>query len=56
MEASVPLYRCEDLRVFEAQAMTHDAIDAYALMGRAAAASFASLKRHWPTARRLCVA
>ncbi|HET9047456.1 MAG TPA: NAD(P)H-hydrate dehydratase [Chiayiivirga sp.] len=51
----MPLYRCEDLRVFENLAMSHDAIDAYALMGRAAAASFASVKRHWPSARRLCV-
>lgn len=55
MEASLSLYRCEDLRVFETHAITHDAIDAYVLMGRAAAASFSSLKRHWPAARRLCV-
>lgn len=55
MNASIPLYRCEDVRVFESHAINHDAIDAYALMGRAAAAAFAALQRHWPTARRLCV-
>lgn len=55
MDNSVPLYRCEDVRAFEARAMQHDGIDAYALMGRAAAASFARLKLDWPMARRLCV-
>ena len=55
MDATLPLYRCEDIRVFESHAINHDAIDAYALMGRAAAATFASLQRHWPRARRLAV-
>lgn len=55
MDTSIPLYRCEDVRVFESHAINHDAIDAYALMGRAAAAAFAALQRHWPAARRLCV-
>lgn len=51
----MPLYRREDVRVFESHAIAHDAIDAYVLMGRAAAAAFACLKRHWPNAQRLCV-
>lgn len=55
MDEAWPLYRCEDVRVFETHAITHDAIDAYVLMGRAAAAAFACLKRQWPAARRICV-
>lgn len=55
MDEPLPLYRCEDVRVFESHAITHDAIDAYVLMGRAAAAAFACLKRQWPAAQRICV-
>lgn len=55
MDAPIPLYRCEDVRAFEARAMRHDGIDAYVLMTRAAAAAFARLKLDWPMARRLCV-
>ncbi len=56
MDETLPLHACDDVRHFETQAMTHDAIDAYALMGRAATAAFARLKQQWPSARRICVA
>lgn len=55
MDKPLPLYRCEDVRAFEAHAMEHDGIDAYALMTRAAAAAFARMKLDWPMARRICV-
>ena len=55
MDKPQPLYRCEDVRAFEARAMQHDGIDAYALMSRAAAAAFARMKLDWPMARRICV-
>ncbi len=55
MDKPLPLYRCEDVRAFEARAMEHDGIDAYALMTRAAAAAFARMKLDWPMARQLCV-
>ena len=52
MDKPLPLYRCEDVRAFEARAMQQDGIDAYALMSRAAAAAFARMKLDWPMARR----
>lgn len=55
MDKPLPLYRCEDVRAFEAHAIQHDGIDAYALMTRAAAAAFARMKLDWPMARRICV-
>ncbi len=55
MESSLPLYRREDVRVFESHAIAHDAIDAYVLMGRAASAAFGCLKRRWPSVRHICV-
>lgn len=55
MDKPLPLYRCEDVRAFEARAMAHDGIDAYALMSRAAAAAFARMKLDWPMARRICM-
>lgn len=56
MDAPLQLFCAEDVRAIEAHAISHDGIDANALMTRAAAASFARMKQDWPMARRVLVA
>jgi len=47
------LYTTEQTRRIDRAAIERIGIDGYLLMERAAAAAFASLRRHWPAARRI---
>lgn len=49
------LYTVAQVRALDRQAMSVLGIDGYALMGRAAAAALASLRRQWPQAQRVGV-
>lgn len=55
MPIAVPLYRSEAVRRID-QAAIASGIPALELMTRAAAAAFATLRRHWPYASRIVVA
>jgi NAD(P)H-hydrate epimerase len=50
-----PLYDIAAVRALEARATAMDGMLGAILMARAGAAAWASLRRHWPAARRLCV-
>lgn len=52
-ERSIPLYTAAQVRSIDRHAIDVLGIPGFELMQRAAAAAFASLRRHWPHARRL---
>jgi len=54
LQLNTALYRAEDVRVFD-QAAIAAGIPGIELMGRAACAGFAALRRCWPEARRVLV-
>ena len=49
------LYTVEQVRALDRRAIEVLGIPGFELMRRAAAAAFASLRRHWPQARRLAI-
>jgi hydroxyethylthiazole kinase-like uncharacterized protein yjeF len=49
------LYTVEQVRALDRQLLATLGIESFALMQRAAAAALASLRRHWPQARRIAV-
>ncbi|MCR6701960.1 MAG: NAD(P)H-hydrate dehydratase [Dokdonella sp.] len=53
--ADTALYTADQVRRIDRAAIERCGIAGYALMQRAAAAAFASLRRRWPDARRLCL-
>jgi len=53
--ADTALYTADQIRRIDRAAIERCGIAGYALMQRAAAAAFASLRRRWPDAQRLCL-
>jgi NAD(P)H-hydrate epimerase len=55
MNSPIPLYKPDQVRAMDAHAIETLGLSAYELMGRAGAAAWAVLRKHWPNSGRIVV-